>query len=49
MRAAPQAGRECKTCITKSIIDAIPLDKGDYRPDGISKSALELAWHMASA
>jgi uncharacterized damage-inducible protein DinB len=33
--------------ITKSIIAAIPLDKGDYRPDGISKSALEMAWHIA--
>lgn len=33
--------------ITKSIIEAIPPDKGDYRPDGISKSALELAWHIA--
>jgi uncharacterized damage-inducible protein DinB len=33
--------------ITRSIIEAIPLDKGDYRPDAISKSALELAWHIA--
>ena len=35
--------------ITKSIIEAIPLDKGDYRPDKISKSALELAWHIVAA
>jgi uncharacterized damage-inducible protein DinB len=34
--------------ITKSIIEAIPPDKGDYRPDGISRSALNLAWHIAS-
>jgi len=34
--------------ITKSIIAAIPLDKGDYRLDNISKSALELAWHIAT-
>src|SRR5713101_1772742 len=34
--------------ITKSIIGAIPLDKGDYHPDGISKSALDLAWHIAA-
>ena len=34
--------------ITKSIIRAIPLDKGDYRPDGISKSALDLAWHIVA-
>ena len=35
--------------ITKQIIAAIPLDKGDYRPDPISKSALELAWHIVAA
>ena len=34
--------------ITKSVIEAIPLDKGDYRPDEVSKSALELAWHIAA-
>jgi len=34
--------------ITKSVIEAIPLDKGDFRPDGISKSALELAWHITA-
>src|ERR1700693_3549988 len=34
--------------ITKTVIAAIPLDKGDYRPDGISKSALELAWHIVA-
>ena len=35
--------------ITKNVIAAIPLDKGDYRPDQISKTALELAWHIVSA
>ncbi|MGA3202401.1 MAG: DinB family protein [Bryobacteraceae bacterium] len=35
--------------ITKSIIEAIPLDQGGYRPDEISKTALDLAWHIASA
>lgn len=34
--------------ITKSVIEAIPLDKGDYRPDGVSKSALDLAWHIVA-
>jgi uncharacterized damage-inducible protein DinB len=34
--------------LTKSVIQAIPLDKGDYRPDDISKSALELAWHITA-
>jgi uncharacterized damage-inducible protein DinB len=35
--------------ITKSIIEAIPLDQSGYRPDEISKTALDLAWHIASA
>lgn len=34
--------------LTKNVIEAIPLDKGDYRPDDISKSALELAWHIVA-
>jgi uncharacterized damage-inducible protein DinB len=34
--------------ITKSVIEAIPLDKSDYRPNGISKGALDLAWHIVS-
>jgi uncharacterized damage-inducible protein DinB len=34
--------------LTKTVIEAIPLDKGDYRPDAISKSALDLAWHIAA-
>ena len=35
--------------LTTTVIAAIPLDKGGYRPDPVSKSALELAWHMASS
>ena len=35
--------------ITKRVIEAIPLDKGDYRPDEVSKTAMELAWHIAAA
>lgn len=34
---------------TKKVIESIPLDKGDYRPDKISKTALELAWHIVAA
>lgn len=34
---------------TLNVIRAIPLDKGDYRPEPIAKTALELAWHMAVA
>ena len=35
--------------ITRGVIAAIPLDKGDYRPDAVSKTALELAWHIVAA
>jgi len=34
--------------ITKSVIDAIPQDKSDYRPDAVSKNALDLAWHIVA-
>jgi uncharacterized damage-inducible protein DinB len=34
---------------TKRVIEAIPSDKGDYRPDPAAKSALELAWHIVAA
>jgi len=34
---------------TKRVIESIPLDKGDYRPDAVSKTALELAWHIVAA
>ena len=34
---------------TKRVIEAIPLDKGDYRPDAVSKTALELAWHIVAS
>jgi uncharacterized damage-inducible protein DinB len=33
--------------ITKKIIEAIPLDKGDYRPDAVSMTAFGLASHIA--
>lgn len=35
--------------ITKRIIEAIPLDRGDYRPEPNAMTALELAWHMAAS
>jgi len=35
--------------LTKRVIEAVPADKGDYRPDPISRTAFELAWHIASA
>lgn len=35
--------------LTRSVIEAIPLDKGDYRPDPVAMSAMELAWHIVAA
>jgi uncharacterized damage-inducible protein DinB len=34
--------------LTTNVIAAIPVDKGDYRPDGVSKSAIDLAWHIVA-
>jgi uncharacterized damage-inducible protein DinB len=34
---------------TTKIIEAIPLDKGDYRPDPNARTAVDLAWHIAAA
>jgi uncharacterized damage-inducible protein DinB len=34
---------------TKKILDAVPADKCEYRPDPISKTAIELARHIAAA
>ena len=35
--------------VTRRVIEAIPLDKGDFKMDDVGKSALELAWHMVGA
>jgi len=35
--------------LTRKIIEAIPADKSDYRPDPKAKSAMELASHIASS
>ena len=32
---------------TRRVLEAVPSDKGDYRPDDIAKTALELSWHIA--
>jgi plastocyanin len=35
--------------VTRRVLDAIPIEKGDYRPDAVAKSALDLAWHIVAA
>ncbi len=41
-------GLKNEHAITKNVIQAIPRDKSDYRPDSVSKSALDLAWHIVA-
>jgi uncharacterized damage-inducible protein DinB len=35
--------------ITKGVIHAVPTGKGDYRPNDIAMSAIDLAWHIVWA
>jgi len=35
--------------ITKAVLAAVPAEKADYRPDPVSKTAMELVRHIASA
>ena len=35
--------------VTRRVIEAIPNDKGDFKPDAVVKSAIELAWHIVGA
>jgi uncharacterized damage-inducible protein DinB len=34
---------------TKKILEAVPADKADYRPDPVSKTAMELVRHIAAS
>jgi uncharacterized damage-inducible protein DinB len=43
----PQIRNEQKT--TRRVIEAIPADKGDYKPDPKSMGSMELAKHIASS
>lgn len=38
-----------ETKITKKVLEAVPKDKSDYRPDPVSKTAMELVRHIAAA
>jgi uncharacterized damage-inducible protein DinB len=35
--------------VTRRVIEAIPLDKGDFKMTDVSMSALDLAWHIVGA
>src|SRR5262245_58862573 len=49
LMAASLATLKMEHAITKRVIEAVPLDKGEYRPDAVSKTALELVWHIVAA
>jgi uncharacterized damage-inducible protein DinB len=34
---------------TRKVLEAVPADKGDYRPDACSRTAIELVRHIAAA
>ena len=38
-----------ETQLTKKVIEAVPADKADYRPDPVSKTANELLRHIAAS
>ncbi len=35
--------------ITRAVIEAVPQSNADYRPDPNSKTAMEIAWHIAAS
>jgi uncharacterized damage-inducible protein DinB len=43
----PEVEKESAT--TRKVIQAVPAEKSDYRPDDRSMSALELSWHIAAS
>jgi uncharacterized damage-inducible protein DinB len=43
----PSLEREHQT--TVKVLEAVPADKADYKPDPNAKSAYELAWHIAAS
>ena len=45
--ALPTLQKEHQT--TRCVIEAIPLHNGDYKPEPVAKTALELAWHIVAA
>jgi uncharacterized damage-inducible protein DinB len=35
--------------LTKGVIAAIPEQKSDFKPDAVSRTAIDLAWHIVAA
>ena len=49
LRAVALPALKAEHPVTRSVIAAIPADKMDYRPDPVTRTAFELAWHIVSA
>jgi uncharacterized damage-inducible protein DinB len=49
LREASLRSIKAEQAITQRVIEAIPLDQGDFRLEEIGKSAIELAWHIVGA
>jgi uncharacterized damage-inducible protein DinB len=49
MLSVEAASLSAERPVTRAVIAAIPADKGDYTPDPVTRSAIELAWHIVSA
>jgi uncharacterized damage-inducible protein DinB len=49
LHAVALPGLKNEHATTKRVIEAIPADRGDYRPDPMAKSATEIAWHIVAA
>src|SRR5436309_10496967 len=40
---------ERESATTRKVLEAVPPEKAEYRPEPVAKSAFELVWHIASA
>jgi uncharacterized damage-inducible protein DinB len=49
LKAVGLPGLRAEQKVTNSVIAAIPADKMDYRPDPVTRSAIDLAWHIVTA
>jgi len=49
LRDASLRSIKAEQAVTQRVIEAIPLDKGDFKLEEIGKSAIDLAWHIVGA
>src|SRR4051812_10376029 len=49
LRDASLRSIKAEQAVTQRVIEAIPLDKGEFKLEEIGKSAIDLAWHIVGA